>query len=148
MWKQVNISPQGLIIYPDVRPDLVWKQVNISPQGLIIYPDVRPDLVWKQVNISPQGLIIYPDVREKRAQYNQCNDELMQEFSFGHSSTKEKINVIFNSHFYGSVLWNLFGNEVNTIYNTWNTSIRKMFRLDRRSHRYLIELISNLKHII
>ena len=49
----------------------------------------------------------------------------MQEFSFGHSSTKVKIDAIFKSHFYGSVFWNLFENEVNMIYNTWNTSIRK-----------------------
>ena len=71
----------------------------------------------------------------------------MREYSYGHSNTKAKINAIFNSHFYGSVLWNLFGNEVNMIYNTWNTSIRKMFRLDRGSHRYLIEPFSKTQHI-
>ena len=71
----------------------------------------------------------------------------MQEYSYGHTSTKAKINAIFNSHFYGSVLWNLFGNEVNMTYNTWHKSIRKMFRLDRGSHRYLIEPVSKTQHI-
>ena len=33
------------------------------------------------------------------------------------------------------------------IYNTWNMSIRKMFRLDRTTHRYFIEPISNTPHI-
>ena len=33
------------------------------------------------------------------------------------------------------------------IYITWNASIRKMFRLDQRSHRYFIEPISKIKHI-
>ena len=33
------------------------------------------------------------------------------------------------------------------IYNTWNTLIRKIFRLDQRSHRYFIEPISKIKHI-
>ena len=57
----------------------------------------------------------------------------MQEFSFAHSSTKCNINAIFNSHFTGSVLWDLFGREAEMIYNTWNISIRKMFCLDQRS---------------
>ena len=71
----------------------------------------------------------------------------MQEFSFAHNSTKCNINAIFNSHFTGSVLWDLFGREAEMIYNTWNISIRKMFRLDQRSHRYFIEPISKIKHI-
>ena len=33
------------------------------------------------------------------------------------------------------------------IYNTWNTSIRKMYRLNRTTHRYFIESISKMPHI-
>ena len=33
------------------------------------------------------------------------------------------------------------------LYNTWSVSIRKMFWLDRKSHRYLIEPISGMPHI-
>ena len=33
------------------------------------------------------------------------------------------------------------------VFNTWSTSIRKMYRLDRRTHRYLIEPISEMSHI-
>ena len=57
------------------------------------------------------------------------------------------INAIFSSHFTGSVLWDLLGREADMIYDTWNISIRKMFRLDQISHRYFIEPISNIKHI-
>ena len=57
------------------------------------------------------GDILNQDMKEKRAQYIQRNNELMQEFSFAHSSTKCNINTIFNSHFTGSVLWDLFGRE-------------------------------------
>ena len=56
-------------------------------------------------------------------------EQLMQEFSFAQSS-KSNINVIFNSHFTSSALWDLFGREAEIIYNTWNTSIRKMFHPD------------------
>ena len=71
----------------------------------------------------------------------------MQEFWFIFSSTKAFINRVFNSHFYGSVLWNLSGKEANMVYNTWSVSVRKMFQLDRRTHRYLIEPISGVAHI-
>ena len=63
------------------------------------------------------------------------------------TSTKAKINAILIVIFYGSVLWNLFGNEVNIIYNTWNTSIRKRFRLDSGSHWYHIEPVSKMQQI-
>ena len=84
---------------------------------------------------------------EKRARYIQFNNELMQEFSFTRSCTKAFINRVFNSHFYGSVLWNLYEKESSMVFNTWSTSVRKMFRLNRRSHRYLIEPISEMPHI-
>ena len=34
------------------------------------------------------------------------------------------------------------------VFNTWSTSIRKMYRLDRRTHRYLIEPISEMSAIL
>ena len=55
-------------------------------------------------------------MKEKRAQYIQRNKELMQEFSFAHSSTKSNINTIFNSHFTGSVLWDFLGREAEMVY--------------------------------
>ena len=33
------------------------------------------------------------------------------------------------------------------VYNTWSVSIRRMFELDRKTHRYLIEPISGMPHI-
>ena len=93
------------------------------------------------------GSILNQDMKEKRAQYIQRNNELMQEFSFANSITKIKIYAIFNSHFTGSVLWDLLGPDAEKIYNTWSTSVRKMFRLDRTTHRYFIEPISKMPHI-
>ena len=72
---------------------------------------------------------------------------MLQEFSFANGFTKSKINSIYNTHFTGSVLWDLFGDDACKIYSTWNTSVRKMFRLDRTTHRYFIEAVSNMSHI-
>ena len=91
--------------------------------------------------------LLTKDIIEKRARYIQSCNELVQEFSYTCSRTKAYINRVFNSHAYGSVLWNLHGNEANMLYNTWSTSIRRIFQLDRRTHRYLIEPISKMEHL-
>ena len=99
-----------------------------------------------RVDASKDNLLT-KDIIEKRARYIQSNNELMQEFSYASCSTKAFINRTFNSHAYGSTLWNLYGREANMLYNSWSTSIRKMFRLDRKTHRYLIEPISQMEHL-
>ena len=55
------------------------------------------------------------DLMEKRAAYINKNNELMQEFGFAHSDTMTKINNIFNTAFYGSVLWDPFGKEAKRL---------------------------------
>ena len=112
------------------------------------------DLPWvstgKHLGIkitNNQRNLIGQDIMEKRAQFIQRTNELSQEFAYASCDTKCQINRIYNSHFTGSVLWDLSRKESNMVYNTWSVSIRKMFRLDRTTHRYLIEPISGIQHI-
>ena len=93
------------------------------------------------------GCILKQDIRGKRAQYIQINNEIMQEFNSAHPSTKMQLNCIYNTHFTGSVIWDLFSRESIMIENTWNVSIRNMLNLHRETHRYIIEPISEVKHI-
>ena len=86
------------------------------------------------------------DILEKRARYIQGNNQLMQEFSFASNTTKLFVNKVYNGHHYGSVLWDLYGKEANMVYNTWSVSIRRMLRLDRKTHRYFIEPLSGMEH--
>ena len=53
------------------------------------------------------GDIRSQDVKVKRASFINKNNELIQEFHFAHPKTINQVNSIKNSHFYGSVLWNL-----------------------------------------
>ena len=89
------------------------------------------------------GCILKQDIRGKRAQYIQRNNEIMQEFKFAHPSTKLQLTCIYNTHFTGSVIWDLFSRESIMIENTWNVSIRNMFNLHRKTH--IIEPISGVK---
>ena len=98
------------------------------------------------------GTKLYAEPQILKSKYHterthQSNNELTQEFSYASCSTKAFINRTFNSHAYGSALWDLYGREANMLYNSWSTSIRRMFRLDRRTHRYLIEPISEMEHL-
>ena len=83
----------------------------------------------------------------KRADFIKKNNEIIQEFHFSHPETKIKINSIYNSHFTGSSLWNLFCREAVMVENSWNVAMRLMLDLPRETHRYFIEPLSNTFHI-
>lgn len=91
--------------------------------------------------------ILGQDIKEKRAQFIQRTNEILQEFFFASPATKLLINRLYNSHFTGSVIWDLWSTEANMVYNSWSTSIRKIFGLDRATHRYLIEPVSKSVHL-
>ena len=87
------------------------------------------------------------DLMEKRAIYINKVNEIEQEFHFAHPLTKVKINNIFNSYIYGSVMWDLFGKEAERLEKTWNISQRIMLGIPRNSHRYFIEPLTDTRHI-
>ena len=87
------------------------------------------------------------DIKNKNAQYIRKNVELNQEFSFTHPMTKLRLNNIYNSHFYGSPLWNLFGPGAKTMESTYNRSVKIMLDLPYSTHRSLIEPLTGETHV-
>ena len=87
------------------------------------------------------------DIRMKRAKFISKNNELNQEFWFSHPSTKVSINLIYNFHFTGSPVWDLFSREAVMLENTWNTAVRLMYDLPLQTHRCLIEPVSEVQHL-
>ena len=71
----------------------------------------------------------------------------LNQFSFAHQKTKFKVNMIWNSHFSGHVLWDLFCREAEMVENTWNVSFRKMYCLPRNTRKFLVEPVSQSIHI-
>ena len=88
------------------------------------------------------------DLMEKRAIFINKVNELNQEFLFAHAMTKIEINNIFNSYFYGSSLWNLFGKKATRLEKSWNVAHRILLGLPRNSHRYFLEPLSETTHIM
>ena len=73
--------------------------------------------------------------------------ELNQEFFFTHPSTNVLVNKIYNSHYFSSPLWNLFGDGARKMESSYNRSVKIMLDLPYASHRYLIEPHTGDQHI-
>ena len=87
------------------------------------------------------------DIFMKRRHFIQRNCELIQEFMPCHPRMMFEINKIYNTHFTGAPIWNLFGKEAEMFEKSWNVSVRNMLKLDRQTHKYFIEPISNSPHL-
>ena len=57
-----------------------------------------------------------------------------------------KLVNLYATSFYGSNLWDLYSPQVDKIYKTWNVTVRNIFGLPWRTHRYWIETISGCLH--
>ena len=87
------------------------------------------------------------DIKVKRAMFIDRSNELIQEFRFAHPRVKFKMNEIFNSHFTGSPIWDLFSREAVMMENTWNRNVRLMFDLPLQTHRYFVCPLSESTHL-
>ena len=87
------------------------------------------------------------DLVNKRANYISKNNEIMQEFHFAHPKTKVYVNQIYNGHFPGSPLWDLFSREAEMLFNSWNRSVRIMFGVPLNTHRYFLEPLAGIQHL-
>ena len=86
-------------------------------------------------------------MRVKNAMYIEKNIQLNQEFYFAHPATKLLVNRIYNTHFSGSPLWNLFGSGAIKIESSYNRSVKIMLDLPFPTHRKLIEALTEVKHV-
>ena len=98
------------------------------------------------ITLTNEKNILASDMGVKKARYISRNIELNQEFHFAAPETKVKINDIYNSSWFGSVLYNLYSIEAVKLESTYNRSIKVMLDLPCQTHRGLIEPISGRKH--
>ena len=91
-----------------------------------------------QVNLTES------DMNVKKARYVSKNIELNQEFFFAAKETRININSIYNSSWYGSVLWDIFSPASTKIASAYNRSMKVTMELHFRE---LIEPLSKSKHV-
>ena len=87
------------------------------------------------------------DMKTKMARYIDRNCSLNQEFHFAHPSSRITMNTIYNTHFSGSQIWDLFSPAAIKFDSTFNRSVKIMADLPLQTHRYLIEPVASARHM-
>ena len=60
-------------------------------------------------------------------------------FSFAHPHQVLTALSTYAGHFYGSMLWDLYGEAAWEVYRSWNTCVKQTWDIPRCSHIYLVE---------
>ena len=123
--------------------------INRNPNQLKIKNDIIP---WTD-SYTHLGHVLYRDgnmerdcISKKRSFIGRYHS-LCQLLKQKHPSVYMKLIGIYLCDFYGSNLWDLFGDAVDNLYIAWNQMIRFVFGLPCNSHRYLIAPISDTSHL-
>ena len=97
--------------------------------------------------LTNKSSIIEDDMNIKRAKYISKNIELNQELYFAAPESKMTINSIYNSSWFGSPLYSIFGTAAEKLEASYNRSIKIMMNLPLATHRSLIEPLSERHHL-
>ena len=87
------------------------------------------------------------DINKKRCIFNNKLNSLLQEFHSASPTILLKCANTYALSFPGSQIWDLFNEECEKLYRSWNVMIRKIYNLNRCTHRYLIEPLSDTYHL-
>ena len=79
------------------------------------------------------------DTKMKRAGFIENSTEIREMFGFAHPAQVLTAVQIYTCHFYGSMLWDLFGDMSGQVYRAWNTCIKLAWRIPRSSHNYVAD---------
>ena len=87
------------------------------------------------------------DLSLKKGQWIGKVNSLLQEFKTTSPHLLIKLVNTFASSLCGSCLWDILSPECEKLNKSWNVTDRHVFHLDRRTHRNLIEQLSNVCHL-
>ena len=78
------------------------------------------------------------DANIKRAQFIECSVKIQE--SFGFAQPNEILQAIhtYAGHWYGSMLWDLFGEKAGQIYRSWSTAVKLTWDVPRSTHTFLV----------
>ena len=86
------------------------------------------------------------DCDVKRGQFIGKVHSLLQEFYFSAPAVVMKLVNVYATSLYGSNCYDLFSDASERLFRAWNVTVRQVYKLDRTTHRYLIETISKCLH--
>ena len=87
------------------------------------------------------------DIANKRGKFIGKINSILQEFHYASPEILFKVISVYATSFYGSSVWDLQSKNAEKLYTSWNIMIRNVFKLDRLTHRSLIEPLSGSCHL-
>ena len=62
-------------------------------------------------------------------------------FAWAHPMQVLQATTVYSTSFYGSMLWNLYGEEANMVYRCWNTAAKLAWDLPRSTFTFLVDRV-------
>ena len=89
------------------------------------------------------------DAKVKRAIFIENRTNIRELYEFAHPAQVLQAVNVYASHFYGSMLWNLYGVGANQVFRSWNTCVKLAWGVPRWSHNYFVEhvLSAGIDHV-
>ena len=79
------------------------------------------------------------DVRGKRAAFVTRSTEITETFGFASPLEVLKAVKFYTCDFYGSMLWDLGGDQVKQLLNCWSTCVKLAWNVPRATHTYFVD---------
>ena len=79
------------------------------------------------------------DAKVRRAVFIENSTNIREMFGFAHPAQVLQAVNVYSAHFYGSMLWNLYGTGASQVFRSWNTCVKLAWGIPRWSHNYLVE---------
>ena len=79
------------------------------------------------------------DANIKRARFINDSVEIRELFKFAHPIQALQAVNVYASHWYGSMLWDLYGVKANQVYKAWNTCVKLTWNVPRATHTFIVD---------
>ena len=79
------------------------------------------------------------DAKMKRASFIENSTEIREMFGFAKPNQVLSAVNTYACHFYGSMLWDLFGEMASQVYRSWNTCVKLAWFIPRSSHNFFVD---------
>ena len=79
------------------------------------------------------------DTKMKRASFIKNSIDTREMFGFALPDQVLNAISVYSAHFYGSNLWDLYGDMAGQVYRSWNTSVKLVWDLPRSTHNYFVD---------
>ena len=79
------------------------------------------------------------DTKMKRASFIKNSTDIRNTFHFALPGQVLNAVCTYSAHFYGAMLWDLYGEMSGQAFRSWNTCVKLTWDLPRSTHNYLVE---------